>query len=262
MRGSDRTRRSDDAIGSVRATGASASPLGGGHPLRAGSFRDRLAVARGRGCDCRERRVFRVGVDRAAGTRRAASHPFRAPVRGGADRRGARRPGNPSRLDRDAGHLHGRSCADARAGPASHQRRLRRAREPRAAGRLPPRSRHRHPHCHGTRRCPWWLSHSRAGGSFDVAVRDHPTHAGAGCNAGRRGRLRVRCVLQRAMARTVGVDSVRRSRPWSPLSLSRSHERGNLHVVRVPGHRADCQRRPPIACTCLSLLSRSPALYR
>ncbi len=87
------------------------------------------------GRDRRERRLFRLGLDRAAGTREAACRPLRAPVRGGADRRGDRRAGDPSGLDRDAGLLPDRAGADARAGPASHQQRVRHAGEPRADGR-------------------------------------------------------------------------------------------------------------------------------
>ena len=74
-----------------------------------------------------------------------------------------------------------------------------------------------------------------------VAVGSDSADAAAGCCAGRRSRLRVRCVLQRAVARAVGVDRVRRGWPRSPLCVSRSPERGNIHAVRVPRHRADCR---------------------
>ena len=126
--------------------------------------------------------------------------------------------GDPSGLDSDAGLVPDRSGADARAGPASHQQRARHAGQPHADGRLPPGARHGHPHRHRARRRPRWLAHARSGDPVDVAVRGDAAHVAAGYGAGRRGRLRVRRVLQRAVARPVGVDPVRHGGPWSALS--------------------------------------------
>ena len=86
-----------------------------------------------------------------------------------------------------------------------------------------------------------------AGGIFngnpvDGTVGCHSTYAAAGCCTGRSRRLRLRCVLQRAVARAVGVDRMRRGWPRSPLYMPRSFERGNIHAVRLPGHRIDCER--------------------
>ena len=72
---------------------------------------------------------------------RLVGHALRAALRGGADWRGAWRPGDPSGLDGDAGPLSDRSGADARAGPASHQQRARHAGELPADRPLPPGAR-------------------------------------------------------------------------------------------------------------------------
>ena len=119
-------------------------------------------------------------------------------------------------LDRDAGPVPDRSGADARAGPASHQQRARHAGQPHADGSVPAGARDQHPRRHRARRG------ARRRLTLGLAtLSTAPSGAiGSPCcstGAGRSRRLRLRCVLQRAVARAVGVDRMRRGWPRSPL---------------------------------------------
>ena len=167
---SHRGRRSHEEPGSRGAPGAAAQSLDGRRALRAGGICHRLAVARRCRRHRRERALFSPCAGRAAGSGQAACPGLRAPLRRGPGWRGARRPGHPAGLDGNRGTLPDRSGADARAGPASHQRRARHAGQPHDDGHLPPGAGDGHPDRRRARRRSRRLAHPRAGDALDVAV--------------------------------------------------------------------------------------------